>query len=219
MKGYGLMRGWIAKSYYQIKGIGYLAWVPVVVLYIILPATNYAVYSYGHSVDELYINILENSQYICPLFSVWYVLFVLYHFIEQPGCDVLYVNRINKLPDLIFPYLFYILLMLPLFFLYGGIFPEIWWLYLKLCIVNLLYLAAVYAASYLFKTIIPAIVLVLLYSVFVFFEGTNETSSLTYFSGQIHRGTNMLIELIPVFVMLAVFFVAGVFANRRFIGR
>lgn len=211
------MKRLIMKSYYQLKGIGCLVWVPVVILYIMLPGTSYAVYSLFKDMDMLYSSILENSQYICPMFSVWYVLFVLYHFVEQPGCEILYAGGRCKLPELVFPYILYNLYMLPLFAIYGYLFPEFWWLYVKLCGVNLLYVGVVYAGAYIFRSIVPGVIIVLLYSVLVFMEGTGAVGNITYFSDEIHTGLALLFEMIPIFIMIGVMLMAGIFANQLFV--
>lgn len=207
----------IKRSYYQIKGIHYFVWVPVLVLYIIMPIGNYAVYCYKKNMDMVYGNILETCQYICPIFSIWYILFLLYHYIEQPGCEILYLNRICKLPDLIIPYAFYAVLMLPLFMVYTYMFPEFWWLYLKLCVVNILYVGMVYALSYTFKRIVAGIIVVLMYSVFVFMEGTKGGEGISYFSGELYTGFVLIRELIPVMTASVVLFGIGLLANYFFV--
>lgn len=211
------MKRLIMKSYYQLKGIGCLVWVPAAILYIMLPCVSYGVYSLFKDMDMLYSSILENSQYICPMFSVWYVLFILYHFVEQPGCEILYVKGRCKLPELALPYILYNLNMLPLFSISGYLFPEFRWLYVKLCGVNLLYVAAVYAVTYIFRSIVPSVTIVLLYSVLVFMEGTGAVGNITYFSDEIHIGLALLFEMIPICIIIGVMLMVGIFANHLFV--
>lgn len=211
------MGNMIRKSYYQIKGIHYFAWIPMLVLYIVIPIGNYAVYCYKNNLDMVYGNILETCQYICPIFSIWYILFLLYHYIEQPGCEILYLNRICKLPDLMIPYIFYAVLMLPLFMVYTYMFSEFWWLYIKLCVVNMLYMGMVYAVCYIFKRITAGMIAILIYSVFVFMEGTNGREGISYFSGELHTGFAMLRELLPVMTESVVLFGIGLLANYFFV--
>ena len=95
------MQNMIKSMYYQMKGISHFIWVPPIVLYILLTTIHYAVYSHNHDMDMLYNNILENAQYMIPLFSIWYVVFLLYHLVEQPGCELLYLTETLKLHNLI----------------------------------------------------------------------------------------------------------------------
>lgn len=211
------MKKAIINSYYQIKGIGAFCWIPVFVLYILIPCASYCVYSNFQDKDELYEFFVEMSQYVCPIVSVWFLFFILYHFIEQPGCEVLYVDGIYKLPELLFPYILYAVLMLPLFGVYGWLFSNLWWLYLKLCVVDMLYAGIVYAASYFFRKIIPGIIVVLLYSVLVFMEGNGSAGSFTYFSGEVNTGYALIMELFPVLIMSGILFLIGIVANKRFV--
>ncbi len=207
----------ITRSYYQMKGIGVFCWIPVFVLYILIPCAGYCTYFNFQDMDEVYEYFVETSQYVCPLFSVWFFFFILYHFIEQPGCEVLYVDGIYKLPELLFPYILYTVLMLPLFGVYGWLFSNLWWLYLKLCLVDILYAGIVYAFSYLFRRIVPGIIVVLLYSVLVFIEGNGNTGFLTYFSGEVNTGCKLIAELFPFLIMSVVLFMIGIVANKRFV--
>ncbi len=207
------------KTYYQIKGIGIFGWVPVFILYIFIPCWSCSVYAGFQDIGEVYTFFVETSQYMCPVFSVWLPFFVLYHLIEQPGCEVLYVDKTYKCSELLVPYILYAILMLPLFGVYGWMFPNLWWLYLKLCVVNLLYLGIVYAFSYLFGQIIPGIIVVLLYSVLAFMEGSKNTGVFSYFSSVVNTGGKLIKELLPILVVSAILFLIGIIANKRFIGK
>lgn len=207
------------KTYYQIKGIGIFCWVPVLILYIFIPCWSCSVYAGFQDIEEVYTFFVETSQYMCPVFSVWLPFFVLYHLIEQPGCEVLYVDKIYKCSELLVPYILYTILMLPLFGVYSWMFPNLWWLYLKLCVVNLLYLGIVYAFSYLFGQIIPGIIVVLLYSVLAFMEGSKNTGVFSYFSSVVNTGGKLIKELLPILVVSAILFLIGIMANKRFIGK
>lgn len=221
LKGYKMRKGnvynEIIKSYYQIKGIGIFCWVPVLILYILMPCVSYSAYFNFRDMDEMYEIFVETSQYVCPIFSVWFLFFILYHLIEQPGCEVLYVDRIYKLPGLLFPYILYTILMLPLFAVYSCRFSNLWWLYLKLCVVDILYAGIVYAFSYLFRRIVPGIMVVLLYSVLVFMEGNGNIKVSTYFSVEVNTGCKLMAELLPILIMSAILFFIGIVANKRFV--
>ena len=89
--------------------------------------------------------------------------------------------------------------------------------YVKLCGVNLLYVAAVYAVTYIFRSIVPSVTIVLLYSVLVFMEGTGAVGNITYFSDEIHIGLALLFEMIPICIIIGVMLMVGIFANHLFV--
>lgn len=210
------MQNMIKSMYYQMKGISHFIWVPPIVLYILLPTIHYAVYSHNHDMDMLYNNILENAQYMIPLFSIWYVMFLLYHLVEQPGCELLYLTETLKLHNLILLYFIYVILMLPLFIGYTYLFSEFWWLYIKLCIVNLLYIMLVYAFTYIFRRIIPGILLVLFYTSMGFWGNLDIVESISYYSYDLNCGWNLFYELVPIFLVSIVFCFLGMRANYNF---
>ena len=210
------MKSAIMKSYYRIKGIGIFALIPVIILYILIPGISYSVYLTNQDMEEVYTYFVENSQYICPLFSVWLLFFILYHLVEQPGCEILYVDGIYKWSELFIPYILYAIAMLPLFGVFGWIFPNLWWLYLKLCVVDLLYASIVYAFSYLFRKIIPGIIVVLLYSVLVFI-GNYNMEAYTYFCGGVHTGRGFVMEMAPILGESVVFLLIGAVFNKTFV--
>ena len=178
------MKSAIMKSYYRIKGIGIFALIPVIILYILIPGISYSVYLTNQDMEEVYTYFVENSQYICPLFSVWLLFFILYHLVEQPGCEILYVDGIYKWSELFIPYI--------------------------------LYASIVYAFSYLFRKIIPGIIVVLLYAVLVFI-GNYNMEAYTYFCGGVHTGRGFVMEMAPILGESVVFLLIGAVFNKRFV--
>ena len=207
----------IKNMYYQLKGISHFIWVPPIILYILLPAIHYTVYSKEHDMDMVYGNILDSAQYVIPLFSVWYILFLLYHLVEQPGCELLYVTEIFKLHDLIMLYFLYGILMLPLFAGYTYLFPEFWWLYAKLCVVNLMYAMLVYSLTYMFRRIIPAVLCALFYTSIGFLGDSEGIGCISYYSYDLNVGWELFYELKPILAMILLLLGLGLIANYNYI--
>lgn len=162
--------------YYQLKGIGMFALVPVFVLYILLPVMNIFAYHFQGSgnIEQLYDNILRMGQYFIPLMSVWWLLFVLEHYIEEPMHELLYLDYRVKLGEFLLLYFSFLVLMIPPFLIYTRIFPVLWWLFLKLAIMNLFYFASAYGTSYFLGKIIPGVILVIFYTIYVIAAGRQE---------------------------------------------
>lgn len=171
------LRKCIQGLWFQLKGIGVFVLVPVLVLYGLIPLINYLAYQFqihvpGAGDGMLYDNILRMTQYFIPLLSVWWSLFVLEHYVEAPSHELLYLDHRLKLGELLFLYVAFLILMIPLFVVYTRIFPTFWWLFLKLAVLNLFYLASAYCIAYMFGKLLPAILLVLFYTIYVITESS-----------------------------------------------
>lgn len=207
------MQTMIKSLYYQMKGISHFVWIPPIILYILLPAVHYMDYLNNNDMDEVYGNILKNAQYFIPLLSVWYVLFLLYHLVEQPGCELLYVTETIKLHHITLLYLFYNVLMLPLFIGYTYWFPEFWWLYIKLCVINLMYTLFAYTLTYMLRRIIPAILWLLFYSSIGLWSYSDGMGIISYYTFDLNVGWMLFKELVPFVIAIIILLIGGVIAN------
>lgn len=210
------IRKHIVSGYYQMKGIGYFVLIPMTVLYLLIPLSNYAVYHFWGDLDMLYSNIIMVCQYMCPIFSVWYVFFILYHYVEVPGNEIFYVEGKNKISELIFPYTLYLILMLPLFVIYTRLFSDLWWLYFKLCIVNLLYVAITYSITFLTKKILLSVIVILLYTMLVIAENTFGWEMISYYNAFLYTGLALCKELLPLFIASLLLFAVGSIGNHYY---
>ncbi len=202
--------------YWQLKGIGIFNLAPVLGLYVLIPLANLAAYGMGHDMDYLYVNIVKQCQIFCPILSVWYVIFVLEHCIEEPGNELLYIRHRNKLSELLLCYLAFQILLLPLFAVYTGMFPDLWWLYLKLCVIQLLYLGLAYFTAFLCRKITISVLAVLCYSISTVIAATVEVQGISYYKVIVNQGTDLVRELIPFALAAGVMLIGGWICNYYF---
>lgn len=204
----------ILNTYYRLKGMGLFAVVPAIVMYIMIPISNCAVFQYFRDMEMLYQNIILLCRNAIPLFSIWYVIFILYHFVEEPGNEVLYISSKDKVKELIMPYLLYAILMLPLFFVYTRLFPELWFFYLKLCAVNLMYMTFSYAVAFLVHSISVGVICILLYTVYQMSVRMSDAAVFDYKDASLHLGVYAMHELVPFLVMSFIFLAIGKGLNK-----
>lgn len=200
-------------TYFQLKGIGPFFLAPLIGLYILTPCSNYITWQFYREPGPLYTNILKECQFFFPLLSVWYLFFVLEHYVEEPGHELLYVGGRNKLPGMFLLYGVFLLLMLPLFFVYTRIFPELWWLYLKIAVVNLFYFAMVYLAAFLSGKITVSVLLALSYTIYVIAEESIGRTGVSYYRNQVASGWDLLWEMKGMLLLTVLFFIAGSICN------
>ncbi len=201
-------------SFYQLKGIGFFAWIPLIVLYVMAPLTYCISYYLNQDIEELCDLIITNCQLYYPLLSVWYVWFVLYHYVEEPGNEVLYVKGKSKLSSILFFYFVFILMLLPLFIAFTYFSSDLWWLYLKICVVSLLYVGVTYAISFLTKKIVVSVVVILLYTLLTILEYKTGKNNIGYYTENIFMRMECVKELLPVFVYAIFSLVVGNISNR-----
>lgn len=206
----------IRNIYWQLKGIGVFKLVPVLGLYVLLPLTNLLSYRINADMDYLYTNIVKECQIICPILSVWCIIFLLEHCIEEPGYELLYIGQRNKLFELLLCYFAFVILMLPLFFVYTRMFSDLWWLYLKLCIIQLLYLALAYFMAFLCRKITVSVLLVICYSISAVMTATVDVQGISYYCVIVAQGKEMLQELIPFAAATVVLLIGGCVCNYYF---
>ncbi len=201
-------------GYYRIKGMGVFALIPLLVLYILIPITNYAVFQYFQDMEMLRYNIVSICQYLVPICSIWHIIFILYHFVEESGNEVLYISFKDKLADLILPYILYAVLLLPLFFVYTRMFPELWFFYMKLCAINLAYMAFVYCATFMLNSISVSVIGIIIYTICEMIIHRNQNEGYDYFE----EGQNFIgfiqSNILPYVVIAIVLFILGKLMNK-----
>lgn len=155
---------YLTRLFYHLKNIGGLSRVPMFVFIFLIPILNYMQYTRSGVGEELYLNIIRYGQWLMPLFSVWNVIFVLRESVESEGYELFYMTRhhLKKIDILgIFGMSFTFITLL--FIVYGFIFPNMWFEYIRILSISFLFLNLVYGVTYLFKSITPTIMILILY--------------------------------------------------------
>lgn len=206
----------VRNMYFQLKGIGICVLVPPVGLYLLTPLSNWITYQVYQDMNLLYVNILKECQFYLPLLSVWYGLFILEHLVEEPGHELFYVGGWNKFFQLFLPYAGFLILMLPLFVVYTRLFPDLWWLYLKLAVIQFLYLTAVYLLAFISGKIVFCVMTVLCYTIYIIMGDTMGIGVLSYLRLQQAAGVALLSELKGFLIAAVVLLGAGLLCNYYF---
>ena len=203
----------IMNLYFRLKGIGITAFIPILGLYIFIPMINLCVYAFHKEMKYVLANILEVTQYFIPLLSVWWILFVLAHYVEAPMHELLYLKQRIKLGEVLELYGVFLVLMLPLFIVYTILFPELWWLYLKLVILNLVYLATAYCLAFLFGKRIPAVIAVVFCTAYIIMEYQTGLAGVVLMPLQLLKGMEFMERMCGYLILIVVLMVVGSIAN------
>ncbi|MBO5470213.1 MAG: hypothetical protein J6A03_10830 [Lachnospiraceae bacterium] len=203
-------------TYYRLKGIGILALVPFVYVLFCVPVINYSIWSSSGSYDMLYDNIILASQNIIPFFSVWNSIFLLFHFVEQSGNEVLYIDERNKFTDIVMSFLPYIVCMIPLFAVYSIFFRWIWMFFIKVSILCFAWLMLVYALTFLFGNISIGFICAMVISIVGVITPGLIPVYVDYRESVFHFKEYFLLEICPYAILALLFFLVGKLANDAY---
>lgn len=103
---------WIDRLKIQWKGMGKLKYLPLFVIYIIIP---FSVWLYSRIDHEYYFDYLEEQLvFFVPLLSVWWALLLLQQYVEGEGRELLWIEKGNRLVDIIIYLFLYMLTLIPM---------------------------------------------------------------------------------------------------------
>ena len=154
------------RIFYYCKNIGCLFWLPIIVFVVLIPGLNYMQYIQNGIDEDLYLNIIRYGQWLIPFFSVWNVIFILRESVEAQGYELFYVTRHQlKVIDILGIFGISIVFITLLFIVYGFVFSNMLFEYIRILSISFLFLGLVYGITYLFKSITPTIITLLLYMI------------------------------------------------------
>ena len=201
----------------HLKALRGFAFVPVFILNIFIPAINYLVYRrYGIS-DRLYTNILELSQCLMPLASVWCCLLVLRDYLEGSGNELLYVNNhSNKFADVFTLFFLFVLNITVIFAVYWALISQMSYEYLRILTVCIFYFGLTYSLGFFTKSTTLTILAVVLYTLAnLYFQNETESTWLLYFSTEKISKKFFLSHCLPLCLSGVLLTAAGVFFNTK----
>lgn len=172
------------RTFYHLKNLGALFFVPLLVIDGLMPLLGCLVYSQYGAGERFYAAILEFGQYMLPFASVWWSLFVLRDYLEGDGAEVLYANAHNdKFVDIFLLFAVSCVNIAITFAGYAAVLPEVARELIRIWSVCILYFGIIYFVGFLSKSTTGALLLVLLYTIANIFYGRIKGNALfLYFS-------------------------------------
>ncbi len=203
---------------YHLKSIGLLFFIPLVIIDILIPILNIMEYSKYGIGEELYIHILQYSQWFFPFFSVWWVLFVLREYIESDGNELLYVHADRcKLKDILCLFILYIINITILYFIYDALFPDMKYEFLKILSVCIFYLGITYFFTYLTKSITITLLILILFTLANITYGSNIMIFPLYYTLDKITVSLYINSYLPLMLTGLILLFVGVVLNKRWL--
>jgi len=187
------------------------------VFIVLIPVLNYMQYTQDGVSEALYLNIIRYGQWLMPFFSVWHVIFILRETVESEGYELFYmIGQRLKLVDVLGAFGISFVLITLLFVMYGFIFPNMWLEYLRILSICFLFLGAVYGVTFLFKSITPTIMLLILYVFGTLVVVEHYPVFLLFYTLE-EMSWNLFLEYYLVLVLMGgLFFGVGHYASKKY---
>lgn len=152
----------------QLRGVGKWYFVPVVVLYILLPILIFADYCTSRdAIKNIESTFATQCLFFMPVLSVWWVFLVMKEYIEGEGREVLYLNGHSKLMEVVMLYIYYVIHLIPFFWIASFFIPEIAiGLFFQMTLASFFYCGLGYLLLYLIKNIAIAFLPLMCYSMY-----------------------------------------------------
>lgn len=191
---------------------------PLIVFNLVLPILIFMGYrKYGPS--ELFeMELLDLTQYFLPLFSVWWVVFVLREYLEVDGNELFYIGgRKIVLKELGLVYLVAMLNIMLLIVLCVVLFPAFILESVRIVSVCTFYFGLTYCMAFLLKSVAMTLLILLLYTLLNFTLSFNELVFPLYMSRQLIKIDELLTICFPLFALGVFLVFVGLWLNKRFL--
>lgn len=201
-----------------LKNLGGLRFVPLIVFNLVLPILIFMGYrKYGPS--ELFeMELLDLTQYFLPLFSIWWVVFVLREYLEVDGNELFYIGGrkiIFKELGLVYlvAMLNIMLLIVLCIILLPSFFPES----VRIVSACVFYFGLTYCMAFLLKSVSMTLLILLLYTLLNFALSFNKLFFPLYMSRQLIEIDEWLTICFPLFALGIFLVIVGLWLNKRFL--
>lgn len=184
------------------KSMGVTAFVPPLVVLLVMPSLNYLSYRSEGVSESFYYSITQIAQALIPLFCSWWTIFMMRNFVEVQGKEVLYVNRYkNSVLDatLIFG-LFCLMISLP-YAVYMLLFPGMKLEFIKMLMICFFIFGVTFFLAGLTGSM-PAMILVNIFLVLInFLVGSYNSKFPIYYSLEVVTTSALLTHYLPLAVL------------------
>lgn len=205
-----LFKKHLALTFIRLKTTGKARFVPLIGLFIVLPAILVMNYLSLHEVDTL-ASVMEVTQDILvPLLSIWWVLMVLREYIESDGNELLYVYAGKTQAGTVVT-LLVLYLVCAAFLMFGCalVHPFMLLEFFEVALNCILYVGVSYFLVFLTRSVALTFIPPLLYTGLIFVD-----INLIGFGPEI-TWTSILTNCVPRGLLGVVFFLLGWVLNRK----
>lgn len=156
------------KVYLELRGIGFVFWIPFLVNYVVFGLTILAHVVAGNTAEAYYA---DECNFYIPLMSAWWMLMTFKEYVEGEGCEILWLHDKGKIVDMVLLFLLYCVSWFPLWKIYSVNWGNDVWnndgqFMIMLLARCLFYYGVAFALLMLSKTLVVPLLFVLIYSLY-----------------------------------------------------
>lgn len=194
----------------QLRGVGKWYFVPIVVLYILLPFLIFM--DYCTSTDSIESIFATQCVFFMPVLSVWWVFLVMKEYIEGEGSEVLYLNGHSKLMEVVMLYIYYVIHLIPFFWVASFFIQGIAiGLFFQMTLASFFYCGLGYLLLYLMKNIAIAFLPLMCYSMY----GSRSNILKVAFLNHATYWVDPMKYAIEIIVAGCICFGVGIYLNKK----
>lgn len=202
--------------YYNLKSLKLLYFVPIAVLFLLLPFFSVGHYlSNGLSRLSFELTFMELQRYI-PFMATWWVIFGLREYAEGDGRELLRVYKNSLLGDFFLIFFWYILHAALLIFLYALFFESFWMDFLLFFIQAFVFAGMTFFLMLLCRTIAVPFLINVFYEIFCIYSNAEALRFINMVcSGRIERFEMLLLPYLPLLVFAFILIFAGNWVYKK----
>lgn len=161
------------RIYFLLKNVGFLSFVPIVLVNIIIPfLTCVSYYTYGFS-DEFYKQISELTQIFIPFSSIWCPALILKEFTDSKGNEILLIGTKKKSSFItLIMFLLFCCNVIIVYIFFYIVFSVPFIELVKILLVSIFYMGTVVLFAHITQNTSATILLLVLYTLsnFIFYK-------------------------------------------------
>lgn len=206
--------------YFDFKNLRGYYFIPIFILYILIPILNVGMVKMSGSIENAYYLVFREAEKYLPIMSVWWTTFVFREYIEGDGNEILYcINKTGKLKafQIIFIFLWYIFHVSILFLVYSIFWDNILLQFIKIIIQCFFFTSLMYMFIYFFKSTTISFMILLLYELFALFMNSDFINFISIFeNGKMIKLDVIISKYLIVMVLSGLLFIIGVYKNNKY---
>lgn len=199
----------------ELKNMGVFVFGPIVICCLCLPLYFFYCENNPYYAPHLQEFIITKSDYVIPIFSIWWLYFSMREYIEGDGRELLLTGRKSKCINCLIYYALYMVMLIPVMILYQRWIQKPWNMYGKYAIVCFFYCGVAYFLLFSLRSMAVSFLIQLVFTLLcnvnsmLSFETFNYTT--IYFQKKLHGGRTLLEYAIIGFLA----WLAGYFWNKK----
>jgi len=200
------------RLYLELKNLRFYYYIPLVVLFILVPLTAVATLKKASDPFPSFVTI---CQLYIPCFAPWWPLFVLKDYLNSPGKELLFVykqSRDSLLGKVVILWILYVLHILVVFLAASFLYKFVWFLFIAVIIQSILLTALAYFLAILLQNTFVPLITNFTYSLIFMLAGGY--SPLSIFVDGL-RDASSLDKSVFVFIAALVLLYAGFQLEKR----